>query len=271
VGNSAAGFDPGTEQILVTIDDGIGRITLNNPERHNTLSVEMRSALPAALAALNDDDDVRVIVLTGAGDRAFSAGADISEFGEQRTTPEARANYDRGSAFGGSVWAAVNKPIIGMIRGYCIGGGLLVALQADIRIAAVGSQFGVPAGRLGLGYAASGVRALLDLVGPAHSAEILFSARRLDADEALRIGLVNRVVEADRLEAEVTELGRMIAANAPMTIAACKAAIRELRRDPADRDLTRVDAMVEACFRSEDYLEGQAAFREKRAPQFRGR
>jgi len=271
VGNSAAGFDPGTDQIIVSIDDGIGRITLNNPERHNTLSVEMRSALPAALAALNEDDDVRVIVLTGAGERAFSAGADISEFGEQRTTPEARAEYDRGSPFGGSVWAAVNKPVIGMIRGYCIGGGLLVALQADIRIAAAGSQFGVPAGRLGLGYATGGVRVLLDLVGPAYAAEILYSARRLDADEALRIGLVNRVVPADRLEAEVTELAQMIAANAPMTVAACKAAIRELRRDPADRDLASVDAMVEACFRSEDYLEGQAAFREKRAPHFRGR
>jgi enoyl-CoA hydratase/carnithine racemase len=271
VSNSAATFDPGTEQLLVAVDDGIGRITLNNPERHNTLSVEMRRALPAALAALDEDPDVRVIVLTGAGERAFSAGADISEFGEQRTTPEARAEYDRGSAFGGNVWAAIDKPIIAMIRGYCIGGGLLVALQADIRIAADGSQFGVPAGRLGLGYASSGVRALLDLVGPAFTSEILFSARRFDADEALRIGLVNRVVAADRVEAEVGELAQLIAANAPLTIAACKAAIRELRRDPDDRQLDRVEAMVEACFRSEDYLEGQLAFREKRAPKFRGR
>ena len=133
MGTTAAGFDPGTEQIIVAVDDGIGRITLNNPERHNTLSVEMRSALPAALTALNESDDVRVIVLTGAGERAFSAGADISEFGEQRTTPEARAEYDRGSVFGGSVWAAVNKPIIGMIRGYCIGGGLLVAYPSPRR------------------------------------------------------------------------------------------------------------------------------------------
>ena len=231
----------------------------------------MRSALPAALAALNEDDDVRVIVLTGAGERAFSAGADISEFGEQRTTPEARAEYDRGSAFGGSVWAAVNKPIIGMIRGYCIGGGLLVALQADIRIAAGGQPVrrarGAPGARLRDGRRA---RAARPRRSRARGGDPLLR-RRLDADEALRIGLVNRVVPGDRLEAEVTELAQMIAANAPMTVAACKAAIRELRRDPADRDLASVDAMVEACFRSEDYLEGQAAFREKRAPQFRGR
>lgn len=264
-------FETGTDQILVAVDDSVGRITLNNPERHNTLSVEMRSALPAALTALDEDPRVRVIVLTGAGDRAFSAGADISEFGEQRTTPEARAKYDRGSAFGGSVWSAIDKPIIAMIRGYCIGGGLLVALQADIRFAAEGSQFGVPAGRLGLGYSSSGVAALLQLVGPASTSEILFSARRLDADEALRIGLVNRVVPGERLEEEVMDLARMIAANAPLTVAACKAAIRELRLDPGERDMERVDAMVEACFRSEDYIEGQAAFREKRAPQFFGR
>lgn len=264
-------FDPGTDQLLVTVDDGIGRITLNNPERHNTLSVEMRGALPSALAALGENADVRVIVLTGAGDRAFSAGADISEFGEQRTSPGSRAEYDRGSALGGEAWSAVDKPVIAMIRGYCIGGGLLLSLHADIRFAAEGSQFGVPAGRLGIGYASSGVAALLEVVGPAWTSEILFSARRLSAHEAVRIGLVNRVVAADRLEDEVMGLACMIAANAPLTVAACKVAIRELRRHPEDRDLARADAMVEACFRSDDYIEGQLAFKEKRAPKFRGR
>jgi len=266
-----ATFDPGTDQLLVHVADGIGTVTLNNPERHNTLSVEMREALPRALHALEADPDVRVLVLTGAGDRAFSAGADISEFGEQRTSPEARATYDRGSAFGGSVWDAVTKPVIGKIRGYCIGGGLLVALQTDIRIAAEGSQFGVPAARIGLGYAAPGVAVLLDLVGPAWTAEILFAARRLDAATAARIGLVNRVVPPEGLDDAVTDLAHTIAANAPLTVAACKATIRELRRDPAQRDMARVEAMIEACFRSEDYLEGQRAFAEKRSPEFRGR
>jgi enoyl-CoA hydratase/carnithine racemase len=158
-----------------------------------------------------------------------------------------------------------------MIRGYCIGGGLLTALRADIRIAAEGSQFGVPAARLGLGYGFGGVKALVDVVGTSWTAEILFSARRLSAGEALRIGLVNRVVPGERLEDEVMELARSIRDNAPLTVAACKAAIREAVSDPDRRDLARVAELIEACFRSEDYLEGQRAFREKRPPRFSGR
>jgi enoyl-CoA hydratase/carnithine racemase len=158
-----------------------------------------------------------------------------------------------------------------MIRGYCIGGGLLTALRADIRLAAEGSQFGVPAARLGLGYAFGGVEELVALVGPSWAAEILFSARRLSADEALSIGLVNRVVPPGRLEPDVRELARAIAANAPLTVRACKVGIREATRPPGDRDRALVDQLVEACFRSEDYLEGQAAFAQKREPRFRGR
>ncbi len=157
-----------------------------------------------------------------------------------------------------------------MSRGYCIGGGLLTAMKSDIRIAAEGSEFGVPAAKLGLGYAYGGVEELMALVGPSWTSEILFSARRLSADEALRIGLVNRVVPVDDLESSVRELAATIAANAPLTVQACKAAIREARKDPAARDLEAVERLVEACFRSEDYLEGQAAFAEKRPPRFRG-
>jgi enoyl-CoA hydratase len=264
------GFDPATDQLLVGVDDGIGTITLHAPDRHNTLSLAMRDALPRALHAMETEPDVRVIVLTGAGERAFSAGADISEFGEQRTTPEARASYDRTSPFSNSTWDAVSKPVIAKIRGYCFGGGLLVALQADIRIAAADATFAVPAARIGLGYAPSGVAALFDAVGAAHTAELLFSARRLDAHDAEHIGLVNRVVAVDDLDDAVTDLARAIAANAPLTVAACKAALRELRRDPGARDMARVGAMVEACFRSEDYVEGQRAFAERRAPRFHG-
>src|SRR5437764_2033737 len=261
----------GTEQLLLTVDDGVAVLTFNNPTKRNALSREIREHLPDVLRSVNADDEVRVLVLTGAGDRAFVSGADISEFGEQRTSPEARASYDRAGAALTAVWGEVNKPIIAMIRGYCIGGGLLVAMQADIRFAAEDSQFGIPAARLGLGYAYSAVQMLADVVGRSWAAEILFSARRLDAHEALGVGLVNRVVANDRLETEVLDLARTIVANAPLTVAACKAALREVRREPETRAVQRVHEMGEAALRSGDSREGQRAFQEKRAPIFRGR
>lgn len=263
--------DTGTDKMLADVVDGIGWMTYNNPARHNAMSYDMQIAVPRILTAFAADPDVHVIVVRGAGERAFVSGADISEFSEKRTTVAARADYDDALAAAWASWRTVDKPLIAMIRGYCIGGGLLTAMQADIRIAADDSQFGVPAAKLGLGYAYGGVEQLMDLVGPAWTAEILFSARRLTAEEARGIGLVNRVVPVDELEPTVRELAATIAANAPLTVQACKAAIREARRDPAARDLDKVERMVEACFRSEDYLEGQAAFAEKRVPHFRGR
>ena len=222
-----APFDTGTEKLLVEVDDGIGLVTFNQPEKHNALSVAIRRALPGALRVLQHDPAVRVVVLTGAGDKAFVSGADISEFGDMRTSPEARADYDRSFADLGQAWHQLEKPILAMIRGYCIGGGLLTAMQADIRIAAEGSQFGIPAARLGLGYGYGGVEALVALVGPSHAAEILFSARRLDADEALRIGLINRVVPVAELRPAVMDLAHAITENAPLTVAACKVAIAQ--------------------------------------------
>jgi enoyl-CoA hydratase/carnithine racemase len=264
-------FDSGTDKLLVEAADGIARVTFNNPAKRNALSHEIRAALPKVLRALQDDGDVRVVVITGAGSEAFVSGADISEFGQQRTSPEARAEYDRAAAESGRAWLTLEKPILAMIRGFCMGGGLLTALQADIRIASDDARFGVPAARLGLGYGFGGVDALAQVVGASWAAEILFSARRLSAAEALQIGLVNRVVPGERLEAEVSELAQAIRDNAPLTVAACKAALREWRREPERRDLPRVAAQVEACFRSEDYREGQRAFAEKRRPRFSGR
>lgn len=268
--NPLAGYDTGTGLLLAERTGAIATVTFNNPAKRNALSAEIRAALPAVLAAVQADPDVRVVVVTGAGDKAFISGADISEFGAQRTSPAARAGFDQSMAAIGRAWASLDKPVIAMIRGFCMGGGLLTALQADIRIAADDSQFGVPAAKLGLGYAFGGVTALTSLVGPAWTAEILFSARRFSAAEALRMGLVNRVVPAADLRAEVTSLAGAIAANAPLTIAAAKAAIREAGRDPGRRDLGRVESMVEACFQSADYLEGQRAFAEKRPPAFTG-
>jgi len=260
----------GTEKLLVEADGAIALLTFNNPGKRNALSADMRAALPGVLAGLAADPAVRVVVVTGAGDRAFASGADISEFGEQRTSPAARAEYDRGMAEISRAWASIGKPVIAMIRGYCMGGGLLTALQADIRIASGDSQFGIPAARLGLGYGYAGVTALMKLIGPAWTAEMLFSARRFAAAEALQMGLINRVVPAALLRQEVMRLAGSIASNAPLTVAAAKAAIREAGRSPDARDLARVEALVEACFQSEDYREGQRAFAEKRPPVFTG-
>jgi enoyl-CoA hydratase len=267
---TAMAIDTGTTTLLCDVSDGVATVTFNRPEKLNALSMELQGAVPPLAQRLEADPEVRVVVLTGAGDRAFVSGADISEFGERRTAVEARAGYDR--SVGGMFEAlrGLTKPVIAKIRGYCIGGGMLTALQADIRVAAVDAQFGVPAAKLGLGYQVGGVAALQRVVGPSWTAEILFSARRIDAETALRIGLVNRVVAVDELDATVADLAAAITANAPMTVAACKAALTELARPDAERDLDRVNAMVEACFRSDDYREGQRAFAEKRPPRFTG-
>lgn len=264
-------YPTGTGQLLAGLSDGIATLTFNNPMKRNALTREMRSALPGLLGKLNTDPAVRVVVVTGAGDKAFTAGADISEFGGQRTSPEARAEYDRGQAAVAVAWASLDKPVIAMIRGFCLGGGLGVALQADIRIAAEDSQFGIPAARLGLGFGFAGVTRLTSLIGPAWTSEVLFSARRFSAAEALRMGLVNRVVPAGQLADEVLGLAQGIAQNAPLTVAACKAAIRQAAQAPGQPATTRVEAMIEACFQSADYREGQRAFAEKRPPAFTGR
>jgi enoyl-CoA hydratase len=269
--NSSARRDTGTDKLLAEVTDAVALVTFNNPEKRNAMSREIREALPRVLEALQADDGVRVVVITGAGDKSFVSGADISEFAEQRTSPEARAEYDRLAAALNRAWAGLDKPLIAMIRGFCIGGGLFTALQADIRVASDDSQFGVPAARLGLGPGFAGVTGLTNLVGPAWAAEILFSARRCSAAEALQMGLVNRVVPAADLREQTMGLARAIAANAPLTVAACKAAIRAAGQSADQRDMGRVETMIEACYQSEDYREGQRAFAEKRPPAFSGR
>src|SRR6516162_7675738 len=200
---SPARHDPGTGQLLVDVASAVAVVTFNNPGKRNALSSEMRAALPGLLEALQADREVRVVVVTGAGDKAFASGADISEFADRRTSPAARAEYDRVSAVLSRSWHGLDKPLIAMIRGFCLGGGLFTALQADIRIVSDDSQFGVPAARLGVGPGFAGVTALMDLVGPAWTSEVLFSARRFSAAEALQMGLVNRVVPAAILRDDV--------------------------------------------------------------------
>ena len=260
----------GTTKMLAHIKDGVGWMVFNNPERRNAVNLEMWAAMPLILRHFEQDPAVRVIALTGSGDRAFVAGADISQFEQQRSTPDTLAHYDLVLAEANATLQAVGKPTIAVIRGYCIGGGLGIAVNCDMRFAAEGARFGVPAGRLGLGYGMEGVKALLDLVGPAYTKEIFYTARHLTAAEALSMGLVNRVVPDAELDAFTAEQFAVIAANAPLTLHALKLTVAELARGhQADR--ARADALVRACFESEDYREGRRAFMEKRKPIFQGR
>lgn len=260
-----------TEKMIAEVEDGIGWCIFNNPERRNAVSLEMWEGVQQIMAAYRDDPAIRVAVLAGAGDKAFVSGADISEFEKKRNSAAAAEEYEKVSSAARRTLAEFEKPMLAMIKGYCIGGGMAVALSADIRIACEGSQFAIPAARLGLGYGLEGLRKLSDLVGPAMAKDILFTARRLQADEALRIGLINRLVPENELENTVREYARMIAENAPLTIKAAKAAVNEAHKDADVRDTAGVEALVRACFDSADYAEGRRAFMEKRKPVFHGK
>ena len=253
------------------IDAGIGWMTFNNPARHNALSLEMWQAIGDILERFELDDAVRLVVMQGAGGKAFVSGADISEFDAKRSNAAQTAEYARASARGGRALATFSKPLIAKIEGYCIGGGLATALNADVRFATPDSTFGIPAAKLGLGYDYDGLAQLARAVGPASARDILFSARLMPAEEALRIGLVNFVVERDAIADEVIAYSRRIVANAPLTIGAAKAALNAWERAAPAQELEAVRALVDACFDSRDYQEGRRAFAEKRAPRFVGR
>ena len=259
-----------TDKMIAEKEGHIGWITFNNPERRNAVSLEMWEALGVIVSDFQQDDNIRVIVLKGAGDKAFVSGADISEFEEKRNSPASEEEYAKKYALGSGMLYQLDKPLIAMIQGFCIGGGLAIALSADIRFATDDSKFGIPAAKLGLGYGYSGIKTLSDLVGPSHAKDILFTARFMGAEEALRIGLINRILSRDELESTVRDYARMIANNAPLTVKTAKAAVREAIKDPEDRDLARIAKMVDECFDSKDYAEGRSAFMEKRKPVFIG-
>lgn len=257
-------------RIWVEKRGALGWLVFDHQARHNALTQEMWRQIPDAAAELDADPDVRVVILRGASDAAFISGADISEFERNRTAENVDA-YDIDNERAYAALSAIGKPVIAMIHGYCIGGGVAIALTADMRFAAEDAEFGIPAARLGLGYGVAGVEALAQLVGHSNAKEIFFTAKRFPAVAALRMGLLNAIFAKDRLELEALAAAEAIAENAPLTLRAVKLTVRELGKPPSSRDQKAVQSAIKACYGSADYREGVAAFLQKRKPTFTGR
>ena len=270
-GNDAGQMVAAGGKMLARVEGGVGRITFNQPEKRNAMSVEMWDGMTSFLDAWADDGAVRVVVLSGAGDKAFVSGADISQFAQSRSNAEAQKEYDKLTSAGRKKLASFEKPVIARIDGFCLGGGLGIAMQADLRIASDRSAFGIPAAKLGIAYGFDMVSRLISLVGHAHARTLLFTGERIDAAEAGRIGLVNQVVAADALDAVVDKIAMGIAGNAPLSVKGMKFILGQVLTDAAGRDMEGVLRAVSTCFDSADYTEGRTAFMEKRKPAFQGR
>ena len=259
-----------TTKMLSRKDGRVGYVIFNNPQRRNAVSLEMWEAAGGILEQFKNDPEVRVVVFAGAGDKAFVSGADISRFESERSNEEAIARYNKAVDRANAAIFEFPKPTIAMIRGYCIGGGVGLALCCDLRICSDNSRFGVPAAKLGLGYGYTGIKRLVDVVGPSFAKEIFFTARQFDSAEALTMGLVNRVIPEVELESYVKNYADMISENAPLTVNSVKYIVGEAVKDESKRDIARCAELVKQCFASNDYTEGRKAFMEKRKPMFTG-
>ncbi|MBX9712050.1 MAG: enoyl-CoA hydratase/isomerase family protein [Xanthobacteraceae bacterium] len=260
-----------TDKMIARKEGHVGTMIFNNPERHNAVSLEMWQACAAIMKDFARDPEVRVVVITGAGEKAFVSGADISKFAEERGSKETSDRYNDAVEGGYASVFDFPKPTIAMIRGYCVGGGMGLASCCDLRICTENSRFAVPAAKLSVGYGFPGVKRLLDIVGPSFTKEIFYTARLFDAEEARIMGFVNRVLPSDKLESYVKDYAATIAGNAPLTVDSIKFIVGEIAKDESARDMDKCETLVSACFASNDYKEGRTAFMEKRKPVFTGR
>lgn len=257
-------------KMLATVDGRIGFVTFNQPEKRNAISVDMWAGLAEILQNFSADPAIRIVVMTGAGDKAFVSGADIGQFDQMRGDADAQQEYDRLTSEGRAALAQFNKPLIAEIRGFCLGGGLNIAMNADIRIAAEKSEFGAPAAKIGNVYGLEMAGKLVSLIGPAHARMMLYTGNRISGAEAERIGLVNKVVSGEALHQTVLDVANAIADCAPLSVLAHKLVISESLKDADKRDVKAVQTAMKACLDSTDYREGRRAFMEKRSPQFTG-
>ncbi len=258
-------------ELKTSIDGAVATILFSNPAKMNAMSYDMWQAVPKVFAELDANPAVRVIVCAGDGEKAFISGADISQFEKLRGTVEAQIEYNKAVEKAYGAPTLCSKPVVARIRGICIGGGLGFAAACDLRICSEDSIFRMPAARLGLGYSPSGVRRFMNVLGATNTTDIFMSARKFDAKEALRMGFVSKVTAVADLEKAVADYCRMVAENAPLTVAAAKYAVQQWQKSEPERDLAKAMKMVEACFASDDHKEGRKAFMEKRTPAFHGK
>jgi len=266
-----AGNDTPVKRLIVEKDGAIGRVKMDNQTRRNAMTLGMWQDLGDAIEDFAKDDNIRVVIVSGEGGKAFCAGADISEFEKNRSSEEGVKIYNEAVERSSELLRTIDKPTIAAIDGFCVGGGFGIATCCDIRICTDDSIFAIPAAKLGLGYRVDGLKPLVDIIGPSYAMELFYTARKFTADEVERMSYANRVLPRDEFDAYIADYASTIAGNAPLTIKAVKVVVKECLKDDSDRDHDLCASIVDECFKSEDYIEGRRAFMEKRKAEFKGK